>query len=77
MVEVREDIQGLSPGIGGRKQSQATEGPSSTIAVYYFGDSFSSPFDLSEMSHSMQNNGVMTPNVIDIQTFIPLVKPPV
>ena len=54
-MEVRETASAasLSPSIDAGRDTK--------IAVYYFGDAFSSPFDLSKISQSMTDHGVLIP----------------
>ena len=54
-MEVREaaSAESLKPSHDGNRESQ--------VALYYFGDAFSSPFDISLMSLSQTDHGILVP----------------
>ena len=57
LMEVREAASAAS--LNASIAGSANRDKYPQIAVYYFGDAFSSPFDLSQMSLSMTENGVL------------------
>ena len=47
-----------------------------SIAIYYFGDAFTSPFNILDLSQNQKENGILTPQVVPFSSFRQLPKMP-